>query len=160
MAYSGVFRPKNPQKYVPGVKRHDSRGELNDADHIRYRSRWELMVMSKLDTHPHVKRWSSEPFAIAYYDPSRPQHPTKLHRYYVDFWIEIQRPGEELERLVVEIKPLKETKLPKKGKRQTKRYVVEALTYARNVAKWAAAEKFASDRGWKFKIWTEKELGL
>lgn len=157
MAYSGVFKPKNPQKYVPGQKRHDARGVPNDADHIHYRSRWECMVMSKLDSHPDILRWSSEPFAIEYVDPTRPK---KKHRYYPDFWIEKRDREGNVEVLVVEVKPDKETRLPKKGKRQTRRYVTESLTYARNVGKWAYAESFCSSRGWSFQIWTEKELGL
>jgi hypothetical protein len=30
----------------------------------------------------------------------------------------------------------------------------------KNQAKWEAANEFARDRGWEFKIITEKELGL
>jgi hypothetical protein len=30
----------------------------------------------------------------------------------------------------------------------------------KNQAKWAAATEYSKDRGWEFKIITEKELGL
>ena len=42
MAYKGVFRARNPHKYK------------GDPTNIIYRSRWELMVMQKLDSHPDV----------------------------------------------------------------------------------------------------------
>jgi hypothetical protein len=38
--------------------------------------------------------------------------------------------------------------------------LVESLTYLKNEAKWKAASEYCKDRGWEFKIVTEKELGL
>ena len=34
------------------------------------------------------------------------------------------------------------------------------MAYIKNQAKWKAASEYAKDRGWEFKIITEKELGL
>ena len=61
---------------------------------------------------------------------------------------------------IVEIKPAKEVKEPRIQKARTKRYVTEVMTYAKNQAKWEAAEDFCKDRKWKFQIMTEKELGI
>ena len=49
---------------------------------------------------------------------------------------------------------------PPKPKRQTKKYLNEAFEYAKNRAKWKAAEDYCADRMWEFKVMTEKELGI
>ena len=36
----------------------------------------------------------------------------------------------------------------------------ESLEYIKNVAKWQAADVYCNDNGMKFKIITEKELGI
>ena len=59
---------------------------------------------------------------------------------------------------LIEIKPKKETQLPKKKSRRTKRYINEMLTYAKNQDKWEAADAFAKHNGWKFQVWTEETL--
>jgi hypothetical protein len=59
--------------------------------------------------------------------------------------------------ILVEIKPEKETQLPKRPDK-SKRYVSEAMTYVKNMNKWEAANNYAKDRGWDFQIWTEKTL--
>jgi hypothetical protein len=38
--------------------------------------------------------------------------------------------------------------------------MTEALTYAKNQAKWKAANEYAKDRNMEFKILTENELGI
>jgi hypothetical protein len=58
---------------------------------------------------------------------------------------------------LVEIKPKSQTKPPRKSKSRT-RNLQEAATYMKNQAKWVAAQEYARKRGWKFEIWTEKEL--
>ena len=61
--------------------------------------------------------------------------------------------------LVVEIKPLKQTKQPSAGKKKSKRSLInENITYAINTSKWEAAKKFCESNSWKFVILTEKEL--
>ena len=49
---------------------------------------------------------------------------------------------------------------PKFKGRRTKRYLAEEKAYVVNSAKWKAAEEYAKDRGQKFVILTEDELGL
>ena len=77
----------------------------------------------------------------------------KFHRYFVDLKIKFNT-GETI---LVEIKPAKETELPKRPDK-SKRYINEALTYVKNMNKWEAANDYAKDRGWKFQIWTEDTL--
>ena len=59
--------------------------------------------------------------------------------------------------ILAEIKPKKQTE-PPKGKRKTKGYINEAMTYVKNMNKWEAADSYAKDRGWSFQIWTEDTL--
>jgi len=59
---------------------------------------------------------------------------------------------------LVEIKPEKQTKPPKKPQRQSRRYLKEVRSYAMNMSKWEAAKQYAESRGWKFEVWTEKHL--
>ena len=49
---------------------------------------------------------------------------------------------------------------PPKQKRKTKKFLQEAATYAVNQEKWRAADIFCQERGWEFKLVTEKHLGL
>ena len=50
--------------------------------------------------------------------------------------------------------------LPYKPKRKTKAYIYEVVEYAKNQAKWKAAEEWCLDRGYEFKVLTENELGI
>ena len=44
---------------------------------------------------------------------------------------------------IVEVKPLKQTKPPKKRKK-TKQYIFETLTWQKNQAKWKFAEEYCA----------------
>jgi hypothetical protein len=138
--YQGKFAPKNPEKY------------MGDAKNIIYRSSWELKLMTRLDLDPGVVRWASEEFAIPYFDPVE----SKTRRYFPDFFVE----NVHGQKYVLEIKPLAQTKPPPKRTKQTKRYITEVHTFIINNSKWTSAEKFCKERGWEFKLVTEKELGI
>lgn len=140
MAYRGKYRPKNFKKYK------------GDSTKIVYRSLWERNAFRWLDENPQIIKWSSEEVVIPYICGTD----NKPHRYFMDLYFETSTG----EKFIIEIKPKKETIAPKKPKsgRQTKRYISESLTYIKNDAKWNAAQEYASDRGWKFAIWTEDTL--
>lgn len=98
---------------------------------------------------PKVKYWSSEETVVPYYwDVDK-----RMHRYFVDLKITFEAGNT----ILVEIKPEKETELPK-NPNKSKRYIGEAMTYVKNMNKWEAANDYAKDRGWEFQIWTEKTL--
>ena len=59
---------------------------------------------------------------------------------------------------MIEIKPMIQTKPPKKKTKITRKYIREVKTWGINEAKWKAAEAFCKDKNWDFKIITEKEL--
>jgi len=140
----GTFKPRSPNKYK------------GDPSKIIYRSSWELKLMMRLDEHPNVIWWKSEELAIPYRSPVD----GKLHRYFPDFIVNIKNKQGVIETLMIEVKPSKETKEPKKQTTVTKSYIREVFTWGINSEKWRMAEEYCKDRGWKFCIFTEKELNI
>ena len=144
MSYKGRYRPSNPKKY---------RG---DSSNIIYRSLWERKFMVYCDNHSKILEWGSEEIAQPYRSPID----NKIHRYYPDFYIKVKETNGKIKRYIIEIKPKKQTVEPKVKKRKTKGYIYEVYEYARNQAKWKAAQEFCKDRMWEFKVLTEDELGI
>ena len=144
MAYSGRFRPKNPKKYV------------GDPTNIIYRSSWECRVMRWLDDNPSILSWASEELVIPYISPVDKRY----HRYFPDFLVKVKTKDGITKTMILEIKPKKQAVEPVKKKRVTKQYLHEVMTWGVNQAKWKAAEEYALDRGWEFKVLTEEHLGL
>jgi|TARA_B100000459_G_scaffold144277_1_gene106773 aldehyde:ferredoxin oxidoreductase len=138
MSYQGRYTIKRPEKYA------------GDAKKVVYRSLWERQAFKWCENNPNVKMWNSEEVVVPY----KSTVDKKLHRYFVDLLIQMNDKSTYL----VEIKPKKETKPPKKPKRQTKRYINEQLTFIKNQDKWEAAAEFAEHKGWKFQVWTEETL--
>jgi len=97
-----------------------------------------------------VTFWSSESVVIPYRSPMD----KKIHRYFVDFYANIKGKS-----YLIEIKPSRFTK-PPEPRKKTKRYLEEVAQWGVNEAKWKSAKEFCADRGWKFMIVTEKELGI
>jgi len=143
MPYSGIFTPKNKNKYN------------GDASNIIYRSSWELRVMKYLDEQPNVIWWSSEELPIPYKNPID----QKIHRYFPDFVVKTKRKDDTVMTYILEVKPEIQTKMPVR-KRKTQKFINEAATYAINQEKWKAADIFCKEHGWQFKIITEKDLGI
>jgi len=139
-SYKGIYRPSNPKKYVGDPKR------------IVYRSLLERRFMLYCDRTDDITNWASEEISIPYISPID----KKLHRYYPDFIVKTSKGR----RLIIEIKPYRQTSQPKAPKRKTKAYLREQLEYIKNNAKWKAAKAFCKDKGFEFKILTEKELGV
>lgn len=139
--YRGSFKPKNPQKYI---------GDINS---ITYRSLWERKFMLFCDTNPAIVKWASEEIAIPYYY----KVDKKMHKYYVDFVMQILEATGKLKTYLIEIKPYKQTIEPIKRK-NTKKYINEILEWEKNQSKWTQATQYASGKNWEFKIITEKEL--
>jgi len=144
MAYSGLFRPKNPQKYV------------GDPNNIVYRSSWECRVMDWLDRNRDIISWASEELIVPYISPVD----NRVHRYFPDFLVKARNKEGQLKTLMIEVKPKKQTQPPMQQRRITKQYITEVTTWGVNQAKWKAAEEYCLDRGWQFKIMTEEHLGL
>jgi len=144
MAYQGIFRPKNPQKYI------------GDSNNIVYRSSWECRVMNWFDQNDDIISWASEELIVPYKSPID----NRFHRYFPDFIVKVKTRDGTMKTLMIEVKPKKQTIPPEPRKRVTKQYVTEVTTYGVNQAKWKAAHEYCLDRGWEFKIMTEEHLGL
>ena len=144
MAYKGKYKVRCPYKYK------------GDPTKVIYRSLWELKFMRYCDTNINILEWGSEEMYVWYRSPvdNRP------HRYFPDFYIKAKESNGKIKKYIIEVKPKKQTAPPPKPKRQTKGYLREAFEYARNQAKWKAANEWCLDRGFEFKVLTEKELGI
>ena len=138
----GKFIPRHVSKY---------RGDYRN---IIYRSSWELKFMKYCDLNKNIIEWGSEEIIIPYRSPVD----GRVHRYFVDFYIKVKDVDGKLQKYLIEVKPKKQTKEPKVQKKLTKSYVYEVTEYAKNQAKWKAAQEFCDDRNYKFMLITEDEL--
>jgi len=143
MAYRGVYKPENPKKY------------LGNPNMIVYRSLWERKFFRYCDTNTKVLKWASEEISIPYYNPAK----KRMAKYYPDVYMEYINADGKKKKVLIEIKPAKETK-PPTYKRRTKNVLIAEAMFQQNTAKWAAARDFCLDQGWEFRIMTEKELGI
>jgi hypothetical protein len=144
MSYKGKYSPKFPKKYK------------GDPTNIVYRSLWERTFMKYCDTNENILEWFSEEIAVPYRSPID----NKIHRYFPDFYIKVKESNGQIKKYIIEIKPKKQTIEPQVQKRKTKGYIYEVYEYAKNQAKWKAAEEFCKDRGYEFKVLTEDDLGI
>ena len=143
--HKGRYLPRNPEKYK------------GDPSNIQYRSSWERTFMKWLDLNEKVRDWASEEVAVPYFDPVQ----KKWRSYYPDFMVRYVASDGLIITEMVEIKPYAETQQPKKNpQRRTKSWEYSVYTYINNQAKWEAAKKFCEDKGIRFRIVTEYELGL
>lgn len=144
MYHKRKFVPMFPEKYT------------GDPSNVIMRSSWETKFANWCDKNPSVLKWSSEETVIPYMCPTD----NRLHRYFVDFKIQVNTTAGEVKTYLVEVKPAAQCKPPVFPGRKTQRYITESLTFMKNQAKWNAAEEYCKDRKWEFKIVTEHELGL
>ena len=144
MSYKGIFKPSFSQKYI------------GDSKNIIYRSLWELKFMNYCDKNENVLKWSSEEIWIPYVSPID----NRVHKYFPDFFIKYKDVNENIKESLVEIKPKRQVAGPKAVKRVTQKQMYEIKEFAKNQAKWKAAEEFCADRKWKFQILTEDHLGV
>lgn len=144
MSYKGKYQPINPKKYK------------GDPTNIIYRSLWERKFMVYCDNNENILEWGSEEMCLPYRSPID----NKIHRYFPDFYIKVKESNGSIKKYLIEIKPKKQTIEPQVQKRKTKGYIYEVYEYAKNQAKWKAAEEFCKDRGYEFKVLTEDDLGI
>ena len=138
------YKPQYPNKYK------------GDPTNIICRSSWERKFARYCDLNENVLEWQSEEFCIPYRSPID----NRVHRYFPDFFIKYRDSNGKIKSSLIEVKPLRQTTPPPKPKRQTKGYIYEVYEYAKNQAKWKAAEEFCKDRLWEFKVLTEEDLGI
>jgi hypothetical protein len=136
MAHSGVFKPRNPQKYI------------GDTSKIIFRSSWELRAFNFCDLNINVLRWASEEIAIPYVKPTD----KKIHQYFPDLFIEAKTLSGGIKRFIIEIKPEKEASA------MSAKSLYDKLSLVINRAKWEAAVAFCKRNNIEFKVLTERQL--
>tara|TARA_E500000331_G_scaffold343163_1_gene377672 strand:+ start:341 stop:778 length:438 start_codon:yes stop_codon:yes gene_type:complete len=144
MAYRGKYQPSFPRKYK------------GNSSNIIYRSLWERKFMKYCDLNENILEWASEEIALPYRSPLD----NRIHRYFPDFYIKVKESSGVVKKMLIEVKPKKQTVQPKPQNIKTKGYIYEAREYVRNQAKWKAAKNFCEDHQWEFKVITEDELGI
>jgi len=144
MSYKGKYQPSYPKKYK------------GDPTNIIYRSLWERKFMVYCDNNQNILEWGSEEIVVPYRSPLD----NRYHRYFPDFYIKVKESSGKIKKMIIEIKPQRQCIEPKVQKRKTKAYIYEVVEYAKNQAKWKAAEEWCLDRGYEFKVLTENELGI
>jgi|TARA_Y100000022_G_scaffold194938_1_gene199955 hypothetical protein len=142
--YKSKYKPSFPKKY---------KGNPNN---IICRSSWERRFCRWCDLNDSILEWGSEEFYIPYLSPID----NRVHKYFPDFIVKLRENSGRIKTYVIEVKPKKQTRPPKPGKKKTKSYIYEATEYAKNQAKWKAAVEFCKDHMIEFKIITEDELGI
>ena len=138
-SYKGLYKPTHPKKYV------------GDPKKIVYRSLLERRFMRYCDLNQDILYWASEELPIRYFNPID----KKFHRYFPDFVVKTSKQ----KKYMIEVKPSRQIGKPKPGKKKTKTYMKESFEYIKNQAKWQAAKSYCDDKGMKFKLITEKDLG-
>lgn len=143
MALKGRYFPRNPSKYI------------GNPHNIIFRSAWERTFMEYCDRREDILQWGSEELIVPYFFSGD----GKWHRYYPDFVVNVKTKAGTKQTWLVEIKPSAQVRHPAtKTFKNARQQLRETLTYAKNQAKWAAANTFCDNKGWKFVILTEKEL--
>jgi hypothetical protein len=138
----GKFAPKNIQKYKGTYP-------------IIYRSSLELKAMRWMDNNPNILNWTSETIIIPYTSPAD----NKMHRYFIDLSCTLKMKEGNFQKVLIEVKPEKQTKLPtESNKKQKKTILYERYNYAVNCAKWESAKNWAKKNNYLFLILTEKHL--
>jgi hypothetical protein len=143
----GLFTPKNPKKYH------------GDLSKLKFKSWYERCAFQTCDQTPQILLWAYEPsdVTIPYYSKLEQKHRT----YHPDLLIRQINNKQELETLLIEIKPYSQTIPPKKGRRKKpETFMQETLDYNVNLNKWESAHEFAKKNNIRFVVVTEYELGL
>jgi hypothetical protein len=138
----GIFKPKNPKKYKGSYP-------------IIYRSSLELSSFRFLDDSSNVLSWGSESVIIPYQSPID----NRLHRYFVDLVAEIKMKDNTIKKVLIEVKPEKQTKPPTITNRKKQSTILyEKHNYAINLSKWKSAKEWCDKKGYVFLILNENHL--
>jgi hypothetical protein len=132
------YIPYNPEKYCGTYP-------------IICRSSWEYRMCEWFDSNKDVFDWSSEGHRIRYFDPTGSG---RNRIYYPDFYVKFRNKN----KFIVEVKPEKDMRMPKRGKKSQKTMMIREHTFMVNQAKFKAAEQYCKRLGFEFVILTEKDL--
>lgn len=155
--HQGVFKPRHPEKCINLLRPDIFKPPI-------FRSGWERRFQTWADENVNVVAWGCEIVVISYFCRLKAAQGADRvkRRYFTDFYLEVKGADGKIVKMVIEVKPKKETKLPTEPKRKTAksiaRYDKEVMTYSVNEDKWRQAERFCAAHGMVFKLITEDEL--
>jgi len=156
MSYMNNQESKNTTRFYPtNLKKFKSN---DNSKYCICRSTWETKFCKWCDTNDQILYWASEPIAIPYFDKVK----QKSRRYFPDFLVKVADKDTKRDRIyLIEVKPYKECIQPKITKGKSKKTILyEKVTWETNKSKWISANAYCKNKGWTFKIITEKELGI
>ena len=108
-----------------------------------------------MDNNPNIITWGSESVIIPYQSPLD----GRLHRYFVDLVAALKQKDGTIKKLLIEVKPEKQTMQPQPSKnKKPKTMIYEQTQWVVNQAKWQAAGGWCSTHGYQFVILTERHL--
>lgn len=145
---------------------------IGNIDNITFRSSWEKEFFVAMITKKSVIKISSEEVIIPYISPLD----KRIHRYYVDYYIEIVNSKGQSKKILIEIKPFCKTQKPEKNKKKQNdaSYRRRVAEFAVNRIKWLTAKEYCKhmnideffvltdnpvDKN-KYKLWTLIDLGI
>ena len=132
----GKYTIVNPDKYV---------GKKSPT----YRSSWELHFMKFCDTHPSIQKWASEAISIPYRCPLTGRSTIYIPDFFIQYTDKVGKVHTEL----IEVKPQNQTIYEKVGKNRNNQ-----IQYAKNVAKWRAAQAWCKQQGITFRVVNEQDI--
>ena len=163
--YQTYFKPKNPSKCInlnmvesfKGISnsniKKDSLGKPPFA-----RSSYENRMFTWLDLNKNVVSWGSEIIVVEYIN----DNDRKLHKYWLDVYMEMRHSDGIVRKHIVEVKPKKKLVPPKLPKNKTKKamfnYEMAMAEYVQNQCKWKFAKRWADSNNMVFSVVTEEEL--
>ena len=163
--YQTYFKPKNPSKCInlnmvesfKGISnsniKKDSLGKPPFA-----RSSYENRMFTWLDNNKNVLSWGSEVIQCQYIN----MNDKKIHRYWVDIYMEMKNSDGIVRKYIIEIKPKKKLTPPKLPKNKTRKamgnYEYAMAEYNQNQSKWDSAKLWGQKHGMIFDIVTEEQL--
>lgn len=136
--HKGIYTPRYPVKYV-------------GKPPIIYRSGLELKFYRWLDLNSNVLNWTSESIVVPYISPKD----GKPHRYFIDCSCTILNKNKTPEKLLIEVKPDKQTR-PPSPRLKSKSFLYESAMFQINLSKWQSAKQWADKNGFRFIVVTEK----
>lgn len=140
--HQGVYEVKNKEKYI---------GTRDPT----FRSSYELEFFKWCDRTRAVVEWGSEVVVVPYFNPIK----NRKARYFVDIYMKYINKNGDVVTEIIEIKPLSQCMQPKAKKTKSKNTVIqEQIDWTTNNAKWEAATQYASVRGWRFRVITERSI--
>lgn len=150
----GLYIPVNKDKVL----------KLNNRGGLYYRSGLEEKMMIHLDRNPKVTLWGAECIEIPYKRKQRDMlngvYKETDHRYYPDFYYEYSSVSGRKKKVVVEVKPLKQTQTPTLKEnyttKQLRNFEYDVKEYNKNLAKWQQTVEYCKMKGFEFQIITEQ----